>query len=261
MTPVLKVLNPRKPGAIPKGRCALAVMTKAPRPGEVKTRLTPPLTPQEAAELNTCFLRDIAATLGRVAREENAQEVAVYTPFGTEKYFGEILPAEFELLTQRGDALGERLIFATEDLFALGFEAICLINSDSPTVPPRVFAQAIQILSTQEDQIVLGPSEDGGYYLIGLNKMQSALFENIRWSTDRVLDQTRARAQDNGLKVHLLPPWYDVDNGSALRQLCRDLFAPNASAAEHSSAPATRAYLFELLQSESRARIWPNEER
>jgi uncharacterized protein len=235
-------------------------MTKAPRPGEVKTRLTPPLTPQEAAELNTCFLRDIGATLCRIAREENGQEIAVYTPAGTEGFFDEILPAQFELLPQRGDALGERLIFATEDVFALGFESICLINSDSPTVPAQVFAQAIRILSTQEDQVVLGPSEDGGYYLIGLNKMQPSLFENIQWSTARVLDQTRERAQETGLKVHLLQPWYDVDNGSALRRLCRDLFAPPAAAAETSSAPVTRAFLFEIIQRESRARIWPNEE-
>ena len=204
-------------------------MTKAPRAGQVKTRLTPPLTPQEAAELSTCFLRDTAAAITKIAREGYAQGIAVYTPAGAEKEFGEILPAEFELVAQRGEALGERLIFATEDLFARGFNSICLINSDSPTVPPQVFSQAAQILSTQEDVVVLGPSEDGGYYLIGFNKLHRALFENIQWSTSRVLHQTQARAQEIGLRVHLLPTWYDVDDAATLRRLCRELFKTEGS--------------------------------
>ena len=199
-------------------------MTKAPRTGQVKTRLTPPLTPQEAAELSACFLRDTAAAITRIARDGSAQGVAVYTPAGAENEFREILPPEFALVAQRGEALEERLIFATEDLFALGFKAVCLINSDSPTVPPQAFSQAAQILSTQEDGVVLGPSEDGGYYLIGFNKLHRALFENIEWSTSRVLQQTLERAQESGLRVHLLPTWYDVDDAATLRRLCQELF-------------------------------------
>ena len=113
-------LEPNKlAGSLP-GLCALAVMTKAPRTGQVKTRLTPPLTPQEAAELNACFLRDTAAAITRIARDGSAQGIAVYTPAGAENEFREILPPEFELVAQRGEALEERLIFATEDLFAWG---------------------------------------------------------------------------------------------------------------------------------------------
>jgi len=255
----IRVLDPRKPAGLSQGLCALAVMTKAPRAGKVKTRLTPPLTPEEAAELNTCFLRDTAAAISSIVRGGNARGIAVYTPLGAEKEYGEILPADFALVTQRGDALGERLIFASEDLFSLGFKSVCLINSDSPTLPRQVFSQAAQILSNQEEAVVLGPSEDGGYYLIGLKKEQRALFENIQWSTDRVLEQTRAKAQESGLRVHLLPTWYDVDDWPTLRRLCRELFTANDPSGNASSAPATRAYLNELFQSEGRALIWPEE--
>ena len=180
---------------------------------------------------------------------------------GAENEFREILPPEFEFVAQRGEALEERLIFATEDLFALGFKAVCLINSDSPTVPRQVFSHAAQILSIEEECVVLGPSEDGGYYLIGFNKLHRALFENIQWSTSRVLQQTRARAQESGIRVHLLPAWYDVDDAATLRRLCRELFAAKVPAPDASAAPATREYLSKLLQGENRARIWPDEER
>ena len=235
-------------------------MTKAPRAGKVKTRLTPPLTPQEAAALNSCFLRDTAAAIACSAREEPTQGIAVYTPVGAEEEYGEILPADFALVPQRGDALGERLICATEDLFALGFKAVCLMNSDTPTVPPQVFSQAARLLLAQENSVVLGPSEDGGYYLIGFNKSHPELFKNIQWSTARVLEQTRAKAQECGLRVDLLPPWYDVDDAATLQRLCHELFAANAPTATASSAPATRAFLNDLLLREGRARIWPDTE-
>lgn len=259
MTPECRGLDPCKPGGKPSGLCALAIMTKAPRRGRVKTRLTPPLTPEEAAQLSSCFLRDTAAAVTMGAREGSAQAIAVYTPLGSETEFREILPAEVGLVAQRGEALGERLIFATEDLFALGFQAICLINSDSPTVPPQLFSHAVRILSTQEDSVVLGPSEDGGYYLIGFNRLHRALFENIQWSTSRVLQQTQEKAQERGLPVHLLPTWYDVDDATTLRRLCQELFAEKGSPPRASSAPATRAYLSKLLQGENRARIWPDD--
>lgn len=254
-----RILDPNKPSDTQQGQCALAVMTKMPRAGRVKTRLSPPLTPQEAAALNTCFLRDIAAAIASLARTAETRGIAVYTPVGAEEEYAELLPGEFELVTQRGNELGERLTFASEDLFALGFKSFCLINSDSPTVPPPAFSQAAQILLTQEADVVLGPSDDGGYYLIGLNKLNPSLFENIPWSTDRVLDQTRARAQELGLKVHLLQTWYDVDNGATLRRLCRELFAADNLAPGASCAPATRAYLNTLLRGAGRARIWPDE--
>ena len=234
-------------------------MTKAPRAGKVKTRLTPPLTPEEAAALNICFLRDTTAAIAAAVNDERARGIAVYTPVGAEGEYEGLLPDEFDLVPQRGDAFGERLIFATEDLLSLGFDSVCLIDSDSPTVPPRAFSEAAKILAEKEDAVVLGPSDDGGYYLIGLKKLHRSLFQEIDWSTERVLEQTIERAKEIDLDVHLLPIWYDVDDRATLRRLCREFFAGNGSAPGGYAAPATREYLAELLKREGRDRIWPNE--
>lgn len=259
MKAVHRVLDPGKPEQLPAGLCALAVMTKAPRAGRVKTRLTPPLSPEEAAALNTCFLRDTAAAIAETAGKGNARGIAVYTPVGAEAAYAGILPEEFELVPQRGDAFGERLVFATEDLLQLGFDSLCLIDSDSPTLPPQAFAQAVEILSHKRDGLVLGPSDDGGYYLIGLKKLQRELFEGIEWSTDRVFEQTVQRAREIGLPVHLLPTWYDVDDRATLIRLCQEFFGANGSTVAGHPAPATRQFLDELLQREGRQRIWPGE--
>lgn len=259
MKAFLRLLDPRKPAALPRGLCALAVMTKAPRAGKVKTRLTPPLTPEETATLNTCFLRDTASSIVNTANEGIARGIAVYVPVGEEGAYIGILPDEFALLPQRGETLGEKMALAFEDLFLLGFESVCLIGSDSPTLPRQALSQAAQILSKPKDCVVLGPSEDGGYYLIGLKKPERSLFENIEWSTERVLEQTLAKAKENNLEIHLLTTWYDVDDAASLQRLCRELFAINESAADAYAAPATREYLGELLNREGRDRIWPEE--
>jgi uncharacterized protein len=234
-------------------------MTKAPRAGQVKTRLTPPFTPAEAAALNICFLRDTTSAISLAVTKDRARGIAVYTPVGAEADYTEILPAEIELVAQRGEGLGERVIFAMEDLFRLGFESVCLINSDSPTVPPRVFAEAVAILAQPKETVVLGPSSDGGYYLIGLKKLYRELFEEIPWSTDRVLQQTSERARQINLHIHLLPKWYDVDDVVTLRRLCNEFFGTTEANLGGYSAPATRGYLEGLLKREGRNRIWPKE--
>jgi uncharacterized protein len=254
-----RVLEPRHPSDLPGGVCALAIMTKAPRAGQVKTRLTPPLTAQEAAALNICFLRDTATSITSILRIEQTRGITVYTPAGAEGAYEGIVPDAFQLLLQRGESLEERICFAIEDLLAFGFHSVCLINSDSPTVPSRAFAEAARILSSEENAVVLGPSDDGGYYLVGLNKLHRALFENISWSTERVLKQTSERAQAAGLEVHLLPSWYDVDDSATLRRLCRELFTVNGRRPDAFPAPATRKYLEELLSREGRSRIWPSD--
>jgi uncharacterized protein len=252
-----RVLDPSKSDRVPSGLTALAVMTKAPQAGRVKTRLTPPLSPEEAAALNTCFLRDTAAAISDAVSSSNAQGVGVYTPVGAEAAYAGILPQEFILVPQRGDKFGERLMAATDDLLELGFSALCLIDSDSPTVPPRAFAQSIEYLSRAQDSVVLGPSDDGGYYLIGLKKPHHDLFEEIDWSTERVLEQTIAAARQIDLPVHLLPTCYDVDDRVTLSRLCQEFFGSNGTARDGFSAPATRGFLSELLEREGRARIWP----
>src|SRR5436853_965544 len=154
------VLDPNFPDRMARGVCALAVMTKAPQAGRVKPRLVPPLTPEEAAELNKCFLRDTADAILIAAGTDTACGIAVYTPVGAEAAYADILPADFSLLPQRGDKFGERLYLALEDLFKCGFESVCLIDSDSPTVPAVNFGHAIELLASSDDRLVLGPSDD-----------------------------------------------------------------------------------------------------
>jgi uncharacterized protein len=239
-----RVIDPTRPTPNAQGRCALAVMTKAPQAGQVKTRLVPPLTPDEAAEVNKCFLRDTAATISSVITNNEAWGIAAYTPLGAEAAYADILPPDFNLLPQRGVSFGERLYFAAEDLLRCGFDSVCLIDSDSPSVPAKNFSKAIELLKTHGDRIVLGPCDDGGYYLIGLKKPHRELFEQIDWSTERVFEQTRARAREIGLEVELLAHGYDVDDAASLRRLCKELLSQSTS---DSVAPSTRKFLADIV--------------
>jgi uncharacterized protein len=237
-----RVLDPAARVLIGKNLCALAVMTKAPRAGQVKTRLVPPLSPEEAAQLNVCFLRDTAAAIAK-ACGTTARGVGVYTPIGAEAAYSDILPSEFELLHQHGDGFGERLAFATKDLFQCGFASVCLIDSDSPTVSADVYGEAVEMLSKPGHRVVLGPSDDGGYYLIGLKQNHRQLFERIDWSTERVLEQTKRRARELSLEVSLLPTGYDVDDATTLRRLCGELLSDQSV---RDVAPNTRKFLAAL---------------
>ena len=253
-----RVLKADLAGLIPPGHCAFAVMTKAPVPGKVKTRLTPPLTPMEAAELNVCFLRDTARGIENAVSQSAARGIAVYTPVGSESAYEGILPSSFDLVPQRGDAFGERLQLAMHDLFRLGFASVCLIDSDSPIVPHQAFSEAATVLAESENTIVLGPSEDGGYYLVGSTAVHPSLFEDIDWSTERVLEQTLERAKAAGLGVHLLPASYDVDDQRTLSRLCADLLGAGSDISRD-RAPATAEYLAELVRKNGQPRIWPND--
>jgi uncharacterized protein len=247
-----RVLDRQWGKQISAGFCALAIMTKAPRAGTVKTRLQPPLTPAEAAELNICFLHDIADAISEVG--ECAKGVGVFTPPGSEKEYEGVLPSHFDLIPQRGDEFGERLTNAADDLLHLGFESCCLINSDSPTATVEAFREAVAQLQDADDRIVLGPSDDGGYYLIGMRKLNRHLFEEIDWSTERVFAQTDERAREVGLKVHVLPKFYDVDDGATLRRLCEELLRGNSRG---DIAPVTTKFLAELIAHEGWERLCP----
>jgi uncharacterized protein len=250
-----RILDPNITAVMPAGLCALAVMTKAPRAGKVKTRLVPPLTQEEAAALNICFLRDITSSIEHATQNGNAMGIAVYTPAGSENAYEGILPDHFALVVQRGDEFGERLFCASQDLFRLGFESVCLINSDSPTVPARLFDEAVEVLSRPGDRVVLGPSDDGGYYLIGLKKLHRRIFEEIAWSTEKVLQQTIDRAAELHLDVHLSASWFDVDDRATLVRLCKSLLAADSK----EQAPATQHFLRELIARPDRGRILPHE--
>lgn len=253
---VHRILDLETSASVPSGLCALGIMTKAPQAGKVKTRLTPPLTAKEAAELNSCFLRDIGRAIAAACENMQAVGLAIYTPPGAEGAYVEILPRDFYLTPQRGSAFGERLALAAEDLFAVGFESICLINSDSPTVPAASFADAVRELSKPDDRAVLGPSDDGGYYLIGVKQLHRRLFEEIDWSTPRVLAQTIERATEVGVPVHQLPAGYDVDDSVTLQRLCEELLGDPARSTSD-VAPNTRTFLSDIIAREGRDRIWP----
>jgi len=234
--------------------CALGLMAKAPLEGEVKTRLVPPLTGREAAALNICFLRDMAANINSI---EAASGVVVYTPAGSESAFADILPERFSFLAQRGAHLGERLCNATDDLLRQGFGSVCLINSDSPTLPRSILIRALESLATEGDRVVLGAAEDGGYYLIGLKHAHRNLFNEIAWSTSDVLARTKQRAAEINLPVELLPPWYDVDDAGTLTRLCEELLFTSPLNGAY-PAPHTRAFLEAVVKSEGPQRICPN---
>ncbi len=255
MNAVHRILNPEAPPQLADGLCALGVMTKAPLAGKVKTRLTPPLTPEEAAALNICFLRDTSAAILDAIAGLPARGIGIYTPVGQETVWAGVLPAEFELVPQRGHNFGDRLIFATQDLLGIGFEAVCLIDSDSPTVPQRAYSDAVAILARPGDQIVLGPSDDGGYYMIGMKNLHRRLFEDVDWSTERVAEQTLARAAELNLEVHLLPVWYDVDDRTTLIRLCDELLGPGRGNNAGFPAPGTRDYLTKIIDEKGRGRI------
>jgi uncharacterized protein len=264
------VLDPSAAPAAPapRGGCALGVMIKAPRAGASKTRLVPPLTHEEAAALSVCFLRDTAANIDAACEAAGATRdagaasagVAVYTPVGAEAAFDGLLPAGFSLLAQRGEGFGERLFNAADDLLRLGFDSLCLIDSDSPTLPTRALAAAVGELSRPGDRVVLGPADDGGYYLVGVKRAHRELCERIDWSTERVLRQTVERACEINLDVALLPAWYDVDDAATLARLCEELFGGHpagGAALKGYEAAHTRAHVSGIIEREGRARVWP----
>jgi rSAM/selenodomain-associated transferase 1 len=203
-------------------------MAKASCPGLAKTRLVPPLTFEEAAAFNTAFLRDVAANIAAADRKVRkwGGRIARYMAFGppsSEPFFREILPVSVGLIEAWQPNFGDCLFAAVETLLALGHNGAVVLNSDSPTLPTALLVEAAEVLARSGDRAVLGPSADGGYYLLGLKKPHRRLFEDVAWSTKSVAHQTLDRAAEIGLAVHVLPSWYDVDDIAALRLLRSEL--------------------------------------
>jgi rSAM/selenodomain-associated transferase 1 len=217
------ILDPAVHRHMARHSCAFALMAKAPRAGMVKTRLQPLLTSEDAAALSRSFIRDMAGNLAGLLRDRRNVGVVAFAPAGEESAFAGLLPTRFWLLPQRGVDLGERLLHAAEDLFLAGFDLVCLLNSDSPTLPRSLLADAARSLREPGDRVVFGAAEDGGYYLIGLKKPHKHLFHAIDWSTERVLAQSIERAGQIGLEVARLPAWYDVDDAGSLQLLYREV--------------------------------------
>ena len=226
------------------GICAIAVMAKAPRVGEVKTRLVPPLSPAEAAALSAAFIRDIARNILAAAENVAIHGYVAYSPPGSEAAFAGLLPKRIRLLPPRSVGLGASLRCAAEDLLGEGYGAVGLVNADSPNLPTAYLVEAVRALQRPGDRVVLGPAEDGGYYLIGLKRPYCRLFEEIEWSTERVFAQTRDRAAELGLETVTLPRWYDVDDIGSLQRLLHELLGPRAPGAD--AAPNTARMLCDL---------------
>ena len=224
-------------------------MAKAPVPGQAKTRLMPALTADEAAALGAAFLRDITHNIAAAAVHAPIDGWVAYAPAGSDHLLKDCTaPGTAFLLADgaielpgRVQGFGRSLLHAMQGLVGRGYAAACLVNSDSPTLPTNLLTEAASLLLEEPERIVLGPAEDGGYYLIGMSTPHAGLFEDIAWSTSSVAAQTRARAAALGLKLVNLEPWYDVDQPALLERLVEELDTRSSGARPHYAAPATAA--------------------
>jgi rSAM/selenodomain-associated transferase 1 len=207
--------------------CGIAFMAKASAPGRAKTRLVPPLTFDEAAALNTAFLQDVADNVLLAARHAGPAAgiagYAAYGPPGSEDFFRHSLPGSIGLIGAWMPNFGDCLLHTIREILARGHGSAVVLNSDSPTLPTALLIETAAALARPGDRAVLGPSSDGGYYLLGLKAAHRHMFEDIAWSTELVAAQTLERAREIGLEVHRLPVWYDVDDIDGLRRLYCEL--------------------------------------
>jgi rSAM/selenodomain-associated transferase 1 len=234
--------------------CAIAVMAKAPQPGRSKTRLTPPLAPEQAAALSAAFLRDITENIVLASHTAMIHGYIAYAPQGLEALFDGNIATGTGLILADGSpemppkviGFGRCLLHAVQSLLAKGYGSACVLNSDSPTLPTNILVTTANLLAQPGDRIVLGPADDGGYYLLGVKQAHARLFEDIDWSTENVALQTAMRAREIGLEVVTLPTWYDVDDAASLYRLIDSFDEPASPTAAHLvpfAAFATAAYL------------------
>lgn len=203
--------------------CGIAVMAKASLAGRTKTRLAPPLALEEAAAFNTAFLKDVAANIMAAGRAASIAGYMAFGPPGSEPFFHEIMPSGIGLMEAWYPNFGDCLFAAIARLLDRGHLSAVVLNSDSPTLPTSLLAETAEVLARPGDRAVLGPSTDGGYYLLGIKAPHRRLFEDVPWSTGTVASRTLERAAEIGVEVHILPTWYDVDDIDALRMLRSEL--------------------------------------
>src|SRR5579883_255289 len=196
--------------------CAIGVMAKAPQPGRSKTRLCPPLRPAQAAQLSAAFLRDITENIALAARTVPIYGCVAFAPLGSEHWFdghladgtGFVLADGSPHMPPNVQGFGRCLLHAIEAMLGAGFGAACVVNSDSPTLPTRFLERAARALLEPGERVVLGPADDGGYYMLGMKRPHAHLFADIAWSTSDVAATTCQRASELGLEVINLPGWY-----------------------------------------------------
>jgi len=234
---------------------ALIIFAKAPIPGQVKTRLCPPLTADEATTLHGSFVLDtLERTRTAVAKLKLPfDRFLACSPSSTAVFFKIMEERQsVNLIDQEGDDLGRRMSRTFDTLFARGYRRVLIVGTDVPSLPLDSYKQALALLENHD--LVLGPARDGGYYLIGLNKPMPALFENIPWSTDRVLALTREKAGTLGLSEALLPEWRDIDTLDDLQALI-DASAMDAKKPKHEQSFSGRtAGTLQLLAKRLRSR-------
>lgn len=215
----------------------LIVFAKAPLPGDVKTRLIPFLSPQEACELYQCFVKDIIRSMRQV--KEAFLQVA-YQPHAKAPDPSWVSPGLVHF-RQEGQSLGERLFRAFSAAFQDHAKRVVIIGSDSPTLPPGSVRQAFRAL--RDCDVVLGPAPDGGYYLVGMSRLCPGLFDQVVWSGEEVFEKTLANVRAGGYSLKTLPPHPDIDTPEDLEAVWRFRDAHRLE----ETAPLTHRYLNRLL--------------
>lgn len=240
---------------------AVGLMCKAPRPGQAKTRLGHTIGADLAAALSESFLRDVATIIESLQSTHSLQGYGLYAPIDAAAEISALLPRSFCLVPQQGDDFSSIVHGAIANLLERHRDGAILINSDSPTLPPKILAMALDEIRRHEDCIVLGPAFDGGYYLIGLKHARWELFRDIPWSTNAVAQLTRDRARELDIPTIELPMWYDVDDAADFSRLLKEIagappsFGDSAASANERSgeldaapALATRAMIKKWTQ-------------
>jgi rSAM/selenodomain-associated transferase 1 len=185
-------------------------------PGLAKTRMCPPLSPHEAAEFYACMLDDVLEATARMAPRLGLTVFLAVHPPEARAELARRATAGFRVLAQRGDDLSQRMSAAAAEVAAAGYRPVLLRGSDSPALGEATLAACLEALGRCD--VVLCPDRDGGYNLVGLRRPAPGLFDHAM-STDRVLDDTLARAARLGLSAHLLAPGFDLDTAADLRWL------------------------------------------
>ena len=240
----------------PAPSTALVIFAKAPVPGEVKTRLCPPLTPDEAATLHGSFVLDmLERSKTAVAKLKlPLDRYLACLPSSTLVFFKIMEERQsVKLIDQVGDDLGARMQHAFETMFGKGYHRVFIVGTDVPSLPLDHYTQALTLV--EKNDLVLGPALDGGYYLIGVKRVVPDLFVGIPWSTERVLEMTKEKATTLGLKTALLPPWRDVDTIEDLQALI-ETSALDAKKPKNEQSFSTRtAGTLQLLAKRLQSRI------
>lgn len=214
---------------------SLIVFAKRPTPGRVKTRLSPPLSLEEAAELYRRMLLD---TIGKTGQMPGVARLIFYEQGeGAGEFFAGVAGGG-AVYPQEGDDLGERMAGAFRTAFGMGYGEVAIIGTDSPDLPVALIERSYDLLRLPAVDVVFGPSEDGGYYLVAAKRPHPELFTGIPWSTGEVLGRSLGRAAEAGIATVLLPSWYDVDSAGDL--LRPELVAPG------NGAPLTREFIENL---------------